>query len=178
MKSSGFHVHSGEIYQTKNNSKSKTLKRWRNCFINRTDSTESDSSCPSWHCLFKVNNRNTTATCEICRKLTIKTPERRQWRCSGVFIVNFDQTSYIVLVFSLLLWTSKYRLERMHFLITYISPFARTYWPGSFPYSWVLYTVYLITHFLIIFNDTLCNVGRNVAFFYSMFSAFPVNLHP
>ena len=28
--------------------------------------------------------------CEICSKLTtIKTPERRQWRCSGVFIVMF-----------------------------------------------------------------------------------------
>ena len=27
--------------------------------------------------------------CEICSKLTIKTPERRQLRRSGVFIVNF-----------------------------------------------------------------------------------------
>ena len=26
----------------------------------------------------------------ICSKLTIKTPERRQWRRSGVFIVNFE----------------------------------------------------------------------------------------
>ena len=30
--------------------------------------------------LFKVNNRNTRARCEICSKLTINTPERRQWR--------------------------------------------------------------------------------------------------
>ena len=28
--------------------------------------------------LFKVNNRNTRTRCEICSKLTIKTPERRQ----------------------------------------------------------------------------------------------------
>ena len=28
--------------------------------------------------LLKVNNRNTTAMCEICRKVTLKTPERRQ----------------------------------------------------------------------------------------------------
>ena len=28
---------------------------------------------------------------EICLKLTIKTPERRQWRRYGVFIVNFEQ---------------------------------------------------------------------------------------
>ena len=28
--------------------------------------------------MFKVNNKNTTPRCEICSKLTIKTPERRQ----------------------------------------------------------------------------------------------------
>ena len=30
--------------------------------------------------MFKVNNRNTRTRCEICSKLTIKTPERRHWR--------------------------------------------------------------------------------------------------
>ena len=35
----------------------------------------------------------------ICSKLTIKTPERRQWRRSGVFTVNFEQISLLVLVF-------------------------------------------------------------------------------
>ena len=39
----------------------------------------------------KVNNGNTKTMCEICSKLTIKAPERPQWRCSGVFIVNFEQ---------------------------------------------------------------------------------------
>ena len=29
--------------------------------------------------LLKVNNRNTRTRCEICSKLTIKTPERRHW---------------------------------------------------------------------------------------------------
>ena len=38
--------------------------------------------------LLKVNNRNTTTKYEISSKLTIKTPKRRQWRRSGVFIVN------------------------------------------------------------------------------------------
>ena len=38
--------------------------------------------------LFKFNNRNTRARCEICSKLTIKTLVRRQWRRSGVFTVN------------------------------------------------------------------------------------------
>ena len=36
---------------------------------------------------------------EICSELTIKTPERRQWRHSGVFIAKFERISQIVLVF-------------------------------------------------------------------------------
>ena len=31
--------------------------------------------------------------CEICSKLTIKTPERRYWHRSGVFIVTFEHIS-------------------------------------------------------------------------------------
>ena len=49
--------------------------------------------------LLKVNNRNIRTRCEIFSKLTIKTPERRQWRHSGVFIVNFEHISHLVLVF-------------------------------------------------------------------------------
>ena len=41
--------------------------------------------------MFKVNNRNNRTRYEICSKLTIKTP--------GVFIVNFEHISYLVLVF-------------------------------------------------------------------------------
>ena len=40
---------------------------------------------------------------EIYSDLTIKTLERRHWRRSGVFIVNFEQISHIVLVFLLLI---------------------------------------------------------------------------
>ena len=39
--------------------------------------------------LLKVNKRNITTRCEICSKLTIKTPALRQWRRSGVFIFSF-----------------------------------------------------------------------------------------
>ena len=52
--------------------------------------------------MFKVNNRNTTTRGEICSKLTRKRPERRQWRRSGVFLVNFEHFSHLVLVFLLL----------------------------------------------------------------------------
>ena len=52
--------------------------------------------------LLKVKNRNTKTRCEICSKLTIKTPEQRQWRRSDVFIGNFEHISHLVLVFLLL----------------------------------------------------------------------------
>ena len=39
--------------------------------------------------LFKVINRCEIRQ-EICWNLTIKTPEQRQWRLSGVFIVKFE----------------------------------------------------------------------------------------
>ena len=55
-----------------------------------------------WHYLFKVNNKNTRKRCEICSKLTIKTPERCHWYHSGVFIVNFEQISHTSLIFPLL----------------------------------------------------------------------------
>ena len=45
--------------------------------------------------------RNTRTLCQICWKLTVKTP-RRHWSCSHAFIVNFEQILYIVLVFLLL----------------------------------------------------------------------------
>ena len=33
--------------------------------------------------------------CEICSKLTIKTPKRRHWRRSGIFIVNSEHISQL-----------------------------------------------------------------------------------
>ena len=51
--------------------------------------------------LLKVNNRNTKTRCEMSSDITIKTQERRHWRCSGVFIVNFEHISQLVPVFLL-----------------------------------------------------------------------------
>ena len=48
--------------------------------------------------MFKGNTRNTRTKCKICSKLTIKTNLVR----SGVFIVNFEHISHLVLVFLLL----------------------------------------------------------------------------
>ena len=45
-----------------------------------------------------VNNGSTRIIYQICSKLTIKTPEQSQWRCSSVFIVKFELILDIVLV--------------------------------------------------------------------------------
>ena len=57
---------------------------------------------PVGNFMFKVNNTNTRTRCEICSKLITKTPERCQWCHYGVFIVNFEHMSHLVLVFLLL----------------------------------------------------------------------------
>ena len=49
--------------------------------------------------LIKVKNRSTRKRCEICSKLTIKTPERRQVRRSGVLIANSEHISHLFLAF-------------------------------------------------------------------------------
>ena len=52
--------------------------------------------------LYKIILVLTRKRCEICSKLTIKTPERGQRRCSGVFIVNFEHILHLFLMFPLL----------------------------------------------------------------------------
>ena len=45
--------------------------------------------------LFQIKSRNARKKGGICSTLTIKTPERRYWRHSGVFIVNFEHISHL-----------------------------------------------------------------------------------
>ena len=52
--------------------------------------------------LLKVNNGNVRKVCQICSKLAIKTPERRQWRRSTVFVFNLEHISNLYLLFVLL----------------------------------------------------------------------------
>ena len=59
-------------------------------------------SIPAGIYLLKVNNKNIRAMFEICSKLTIKIPERRHSGRSGIFIVNFEHISHLVIVFLLL----------------------------------------------------------------------------
>ena len=52
--------------------------------------------------LLKGNNRNTIKRCKICSKLSIITPEQRQWRRSDVVIVNFEPILHLFIGFLLL----------------------------------------------------------------------------
>ena len=52
--------------------------------------------------MLKANNRNTRKRCEICSKLTTKTPKRRRDIVLVCFIVNFEHISFLFLVFLLL----------------------------------------------------------------------------
>ena len=61
------------------------------------------AATPACIYLLKVNNRNTRTRCEICSNLTIKAPERRHWRPSGIFFVNFEHVLHLVLVFLLII---------------------------------------------------------------------------
>ena len=48
--------------------------------------------------------------CEISSKLTIKTPKRRHWRRSGVFIVNFEHISHPFSSVSIVMVTTSWKI--------------------------------------------------------------------
>ena len=65
---------------------------------------------PSGIYLFKFNNRNIRTMCEICSKLTVKTPELRHWPRSGVLIVNFERFNTLFWYFYCWHWTNTWRV--------------------------------------------------------------------
>ena len=82
--------------------------------------------------LFVVNNRNTRKWCDIRSKLMIKSPERRQWRLSGVFIVNFKHISHLFLEFLLL--TMNKQILTGHVLLVILESCSENanQWPGFY----------------------------------------------
>ena len=61
---------------------------------------------PAGNYMFKVNNRNIRKRCEICSKLTIKTPEQCYWRRAVTNLIKFDCQ---------LLNLIKWKLSRQHY---------------------------------------------------------------
>ena len=91
--------------------------------------------------LFKVNKRNTRQRCEICWKLIIKTPERRQWRRSGIFIVNFEHILHLFYIAHFELVNVTWAALSKSFFCTPVNNFGDMFvnwWVGSFlsDYNW------------------------------------------
>ena len=86
----------------------------------------------NWHLLVQNQQwKHQSNMCEICSQLTIKTPERCQWRQTDVFIANFGLVSQIVLVFPSLVskcWLEIYRVVNQLFWLfkNEIKPFHAT----------------------------------------------------
>ena len=86
---------------------SQTLSHVLNSLI---ANSQSIYKCRNWR-IPQQPNRHLLIQTQQCKhqshdwnifKVTIKTPEQRQWRRFGVFIVSFEPFSYIVLVIPLL----------------------------------------------------------------------------
>ena len=75
-----------------------------------------DSKNPAGIYVLKVNSRNTRTRCEISSKLMIKTQIQCHWRRSGVFIVNFEDISHLVLVFLLLTFNIQLPTENTSYI--------------------------------------------------------------
>ena len=113
--------------------------------------------------LLKVNDRNTETRCEICSKLTIKTTERRRRR-SGVFTVNFEHISHLILVFlPLTLRTQNCRLcyNPKHYLLKIF----KKYIPSFLYFHMKVSSAFLRAHHSFVFLTLL------------LFLPFPVVCH-
>ena len=65
--------------------------KWVNYLLEKLNKQDFNT-IPAGNYMLKVNNRNTRTRCETCSKLNNK----------GIFIVNFEHISHLVLVFLLL----------------------------------------------------------------------------
>ena len=63
---------------------------------------------PAGNYMFKVNSRNIRTRCEICSKLTIKTPERRQWQLN----FNFNWSTALTNILVILFYYTEYNLPQ------------------------------------------------------------------
>ena len=73
--------------------------------------------------LTNFNNRKTRERCETCSKLTIKAREQRQWRQSGVCIVDFEEFHIFFQCFFYWLSTIRNSFKENSFKETPVNPF-------------------------------------------------------
>ena len=82
------------------------LANFRMIVYEKITSSENTSN-PANIYLLNVNTKSSKRRCEICSKLSIKTSDRCNWRCCGVFTVNFEHIPHLSLVFLLLNFNRK-----------------------------------------------------------------------
>ena len=77
--------------------------------------------------------------CGICSKLTIKTLERRYWRCSGFFIGSFEHISHFFLVWAVS-WAMR-KCGKIRLILTRFNPFLSSisilYFLEKHPEKWL-----------------------------------------
>ena len=71
----------------------------------------------SQYLLIQSQHEKTRTVCEICSKLTITTPERRQWHCPNL-LLTLNRFHSLFYCFHSWLWASKHRLLRYQFSLT------------------------------------------------------------
>ena len=82
--------------RTRNQKKLRIWTLFTQWSLSKISLSHFSGTIPSGNYMFKVNNRNSRTRYELCSNLTIKTLERRHWRRSGVFILNFEHISHLV----------------------------------------------------------------------------------
>ena len=120
---------------------------------------------PAFTCSKVTIHRNTRPKSEICSKLTIKTLKRCHWSRSGVFIVNFEYISHILVVFLLLslkmlLPAGKQDLQCCSFFITLVDVVfkfkalpSEFQWAGFYMIVTSVMKEIMISDFLSLFNE-------------------------
>ena len=96
--------------------------------------------------LFKINNGNIRTMCEMCSKLTIKTPEWRHWHRSGVFIVTLNRFHTLFCCLFLLLILNKKMLVGSHWTkmkhwVQMDSKTLKTQMPNTWSWNMIHYTI-------------------------------------
>ena len=111
-------------------------------------------------CLFKGSYRKTRTRCEICSKLTIKTPKdvidcvpsSRDWCRSGSFTVNFGHIWHPVLVFLLLTLNKEKYLWRKGLIKNFVFT-CKFQWLSAVRLSIVIHSLVFCKFYLFCYYD-------------------------
>ena len=107
--------------------------------------------------MYKANDKNTRSKCEICSKLTIKTPEWRHWFILMSLLLTLNIFHSLFYCFYCKLWAGKHRLGSLIYLMPTI---IRRKLASSAIYFGKTRRGYVYRVFEI-FNILLCDVPKS-----------------